>query len=108
MAVDPVIVDEGQLSPLVAKLSESVEETLKSLTNEDINLEFSDDEAAEKTEDPAALEVDDAPVVKFIQKMLLDAINDGASDIHFEPYEKNYRIRFRTDGILRELHPRPS
>lgn len=107
MAVDPVIVDEGQLSPLVATLSESAEETLKNLTNEDINLEFTDEESAEKTEDPAALEVDDAPVVKFIQKMLLDAINDGASDIHFEPYEKSYRIRFRTDGILREVASPP-
>ena len=107
MAVDPVIVDEGQLSPLVTKLSESAEETLKSLTNEDINLEFTDEESAEKAEDPTTLEVDDAPVVKFIQKMLLDAINDGASDIHFEPYEKSYRIRFRTDGILREVASPP-
>ena len=107
MAVDPVIVDEGQLSPLVTKLSESAEETLKSLANEDINLEFTDEESAEKADDPAALDVDDAPVVKFIQKMLLDAINDGASDIHFEPYEKNYRIRFRTDGVLREVASPP-
>ena len=107
MAVDPVIVDESQLAPLVAKLSESAEETLKNLTNEDINLEFHDEDTAEKPDDAAALEVDDAPVVKFIQKMLLDAINDGASDIHFEPYEKSYRIRFRTDGILREIASPP-
>jgi len=107
MAVDPVIVDESQLSPLVAKLSESAEETLKNLTNEDINLEFTDDDAADKIDEASALEVDDAPVVKFIQKMLLDAINDGASDIHFEPYEKSYRIRFRTDGVLREIASPP-
>ncbi len=107
MAVDPVIVDESQLAPLVTKLSESAEDTLKNLTNEDINLEFHDEDAAEKTEDASALEVDDAPVVKFIQKMLLDAINEGASDIHFEPYEKSYRIRFRTDGILREIAAPP-
>ena len=107
MAVDPVIVDESQLSPLVAKLSTSAEETLKNLTNEDINLDFGDEENAEKVDDPAALEVDDAPVVKFIQKMLLDAITEGASDIHFEPYEKNYRIRFRADGILREVAAPP-
>jgi type IV pilus assembly protein PilB len=107
MAVDPVIVDENQLAPLVAKLSESVEDTLKSLTNEEINLDFSDDDSTEKIDEAAALEVDDAPVVKFIQKMLLDAINDGASDIHFEPYEKSYRIRFRTDGILREIASPP-
>ena len=107
MAVDPVIVEESQLAPLVAKLSESAEETLKSLTNDEINLEFTDEDAPDKAEDAAALEVDDAPVVKFIQKMLLDAINDGASDIHFEPYEKSYRIRFRTDGILREIASPP-
>ncbi|MFZ4535068.1 type IV-A pilus assembly ATPase PilB [Propionivibrio sp.] len=107
MAVDPVIVDESQLAPLVAKLSESAEDTLKNLTNEDINLEFTDEDAAEKTDEASTLEVDDAPVVKFIQKMLLDAINEGASDIHFEPYEKSYRIRFRTDGILREVASPP-
>jgi type IV pilus assembly protein PilB len=56
---------------------------------------------------PLGQDVDDAPVVKFIQKMLLDAINDGASDIHFEPYEKLYRIRFRVDGILREIATPP-
>jgi type IV pilus assembly protein PilB len=107
MAVDPVIVEEGKLSPLVTKLSESAEDTLKSLASEDLNLEFTDEESAEKLDEASAVEVDDAPVVKFIQKMLLDAINDGASDIHFEPYEKNYRVRFRTDGILREIASPP-
>lgn len=103
MAVDPVIVEEGKLAPLVIKLSESAEDTLKNIGGDDINLDFADDESEEKTDEASTLEVDDAPVVKFIQKMLLDAINDGASDIHFEPYEKTYRIRFRTDGILREI-----
>ena len=108
MAVDPVIVDENLLAPLVARLSESTEETLKNLSSEEINLEFSDDEHVERADEvSAALEVDDAPVVRFIQKMLLDAINEGASDIHFEPYEKSYRIRFRTDGILREIASPP-
>ena len=106
MAVDPVIVSESQLSPLVTKLSETAEEALKQLASEDINLEFGEGEPGEKGDDAAAQEVEDAPVVKFIQKMLLDAINDGASDIHFEPYEKSYRIRFRVDGILREIASR--
>jgi type IV pilus assembly protein PilB len=53
------------------------------------------------------LEVDDAPVVKFLQKMLLDAINMGASDLHFEPYEKFYRIRYRMDGVLRDIAQPP-
>ncbi len=108
LAVDPVIVDETILSPLVTTLSESAEETLKNLVSENINLEFTDEDAADKANDEAAsVDVDDAPVVRFIQKMLLDAINDGASDIHFEPYEKNYRIRFRIDGILREIASPP-
>jgi type IV pilus assembly protein PilB len=107
LAVDPVIVEENKLVPLVAKLSESVEDSLKSFTSEDIDLEFTDEKAQEKTDEASAVEVDDAPVVRFIQKMMLDAINDGASDIHFEPYEKSYRIRFRTDGILREVAAPP-
>ena len=106
MAVDPIVVEYPKLTPLVAKHAESAEDTLKNLTNEDINLDFLDEEAAGKTEE-ATQEIDDAPVVKFIQKILLDAINDGASDIHFEPYEKYYRIRFRVDGILREVATPP-
>ena len=107
MTVDPVIADEALMAPIVTRLSESAEETLKNLSGDDINLEFGDEESAEKTDDIAAIDVDDAPVVRFIQKILLDAINDGASDIHFEPYEKNYRIRFRIDGMLREVAAPP-
>ena len=107
MTVDPVIADETLMAPIVTRLSESAEETLKNLSGDDINLEFSDEESADKAEDIAAVDVDDAPVVRFIQKILLDAINDGASDIHFEPYEKSYRIRFRIDGMLREVAAPP-
>lgn len=107
LIVDPVIVEESKLLPLVKKQSESAEDTLKSIASEDINLEFTDEEAQSSADEAASLEVDDAPVVKFIQKMLLDAINDGASDIHFEPYEKFYRIRFRVDGTLREVATPP-
>ncbi len=107
LAVDPVIVEENKLGPLVAKLSETVEESLKTFASDDINLEFTDEQAQDKADEASSLEVDDAPVVRFIQKMLLDAINEGASDIHFEPYEKSYRIRFRTDGILREIASPP-
>ncbi|MCK6407498.1 MAG: type IV-A pilus assembly ATPase PilB [Rhodocyclaceae bacterium] len=107
MAVDPVVVEEPKLLPIVAKLSTSAEETLKNIANEDLNLDFGDDDAPSASDEAAAADVDDAPVVKFIQKMLLDAINDGASDIHFEPYEKFYRIRFRVDGTLREIATPP-
>jgi type IV pilus assembly protein PilB len=102
-AIDPVVVDETRLSPLVAKLAESNEEAMKKLASDELNLEFEEEEPENKAEDPGASDVEDAPVVRFIQKILLDAINDGASDIHFEPYEKSYRIRFRIDGMLREI-----
>ena len=107
LAVDPIVVEQSKLAPLVLKYSESASDALKSFTSEDINLDFLDEESAAKNDQTAGQEIDDAPVVKFIQKMLLDAINDGASDIHFEPYEKFYRIRFRVDGILREVATPP-
>jgi type IV pilus assembly protein PilB len=107
LTVDPIVVEHPKLLPLVAKFSESASDSLKNLTDDDINLDFLDDEAVGKADEASAQEIDDAPVVKFIQKMLLDAINDGASDIHFEPYEKYYRIRFRVDGILREVATPP-
>ena len=107
LGVDPVVVEHPKLVPLVAKYAESAEDTLRSLSTDDINLDFLDDQSAGKVDDAASQEIDDAPVVRFIQKMLLDAINDGASDIHFEPYEKYYRIRVRVDGVLREVATPP-
>ncbi|GBG01946.1 type 4 fimbrial assembly protein PilB [Azospira sp. I13] len=107
LAVDPVVVEETKLAPLVAKYSESTEDALKNLASDDLDLEFTDEENQAKADEGATSEVDDAPVVKFIQKILLDAINDGASDIHFEPYEKFYRIRYRIDGVLREVATPP-
>jgi type IV pilus assembly protein PilB len=79
LAVDPVIVEENKLAPLLAKLSESTEDALKSLASDDVDLEFPADENQEKPEETSTAEVDDAPVVRFIQKMLLDAISEGAS-----------------------------
>ena len=107
LTVDPIVVEHSKLAPMVAKYSESASDALKNLASDDINLDFLDEDLAAKADEAIGQEVDDAPVVKFIQKMLLDAINDGASDIHFEPYEKFYRIRFRVDGILREIATPP-
>jgi type IV pilus assembly protein PilB len=108
MAVDPVVVEGDKLAPILARIAEKPETSLHNLVDDDLNLEFDDgsqiDAAAAEA---AAIEVDDAPVVKFIQKILHDAISEGASDIHFEPYEKYYRIRFRVDGILREIAQPP-
>ena len=107
LTVDPIVVEHSKLAPLVAKYSESASDAMKNLASDDINLDFLDEDSATKADEAAGQDIDDAPVVKFIQKMLLDAINDGASDIHFEPYEKFYRIRFRVDGILREIATPP-
>lgn len=107
LTVDPIVVEHSKLAPLVTKYSESASDAMKNLASDDINLDFLDEDSATKADEAAGQDIDDAPVVKFIQKMLLDAINDGASDIHFEPYEKFYRIRFRVDGILREIATPP-
>jgi len=108
-SVDPVVVELPQLLDLIHAQGESASDSLKELTGEDFDMDLLSQEAPgeQAEEDVGAADVDDAPVVRFIQKMLVDAINEGASDIHFEPYEKYYRIRFRTDGILREIAQPP-
>ncbi|WP_374265062.1 type IV-A pilus assembly ATPase PilB [Zoogloea sp.] len=109
LVVDPVVVEAPKLVALVERLSESATATLKDLTGEEFDMDLlgQDSPADAPPIEDSASEVDDAPVVRFIQKLLIDAINEGASDIHFEPYEKYYRIRFRTDGILREIAQPP-
>ena len=103
LTVEPVIVEDDKLSKLVDKIVESSDTSMKDLVSTDFeDLDFVDEEAAAKQEEAAGIDVDDAPVVKYLQKILLDAINAGASDIHFEPYEKFYRIRYRIDGVLYE------
>lgn len=109
VAVDAIIVEVDKLAKLSQKLGESTNDQLKGLTGDiDEELgEMADAETSSSSESEQNVDVDDAPVVKFIQKILVDAINEGASDIHFEPYEKYYRIRYRTDGILREISQPP-
>jgi type IV pilus assembly protein PilB len=107
MSIDPIVVEDDKLRTLLARVTERVDVSLKQLIDEDLAVEFGDEEATAAAIDAAATEVDDAPVVKFIQKVMLDAIGDGASDIHFEPYERYYRIRFRIDGELREVTQPP-
>ena len=109
LAVDPVVVEAPKLVALVDQLSESASSTLKELTGEEFDMDLLGQESGVETpqQDETTSDVEDAPVVRFIQKLLIDAINEGASDIHFEPYEKYYRIRFRTDGILREIAQPP-
>ncbi len=107
LAVNPVVVEASKLTPIVQRLSETAETKLNELAGDDLDLELADETEEITSAEAGSVEVDDAPVVRFIQKILLDAINEGASDIHFEPYEKYYRIRFRTDGVLREIAQPP-
>jgi type IV pilus assembly protein PilB len=104
-SVEPVIVAHDALLNLLAALNKGAEQSLNELVGEEGEIEFAEEEAQ-----PAAAEssneVEDAPIVRFLNKILMDAVNLGASDIHFEPYEKYYRIRMRVDGVLRD-HAQP-
>ncbi len=106
MTMEPVVVEDDKLSSIVRKLTDSASKTIESIT-EDVDLSGIEVTDGEAQPEVAAEEVDDAPVVKYVQKVLLDAINGGASDIHFEPYEKFYRIRYRMDGILYDVAQPP-
>jgi len=107
-AVEPVVVEDDKLGKLIEKVGEVADNTMAVLNAEDLNLDFADEEsAAAAQQDTGGIEIDDAPVVRYLQKIMLDAINLGASDIHFEPYEKYYRIRYRRDGILSEVAQPP-
>jgi type IV pilus assembly protein PilB len=109
MTVEPVIVDHQQLVRAIEKLNQSAEQNLNELIGDDLdNIDFADDDAPANTAaDGLSNDIDDAPVVRFLQKILIDAINMGASDLHFEPFEKYYQIRFRVDGVLREVAQPP-
>ena len=102
---DAVLVDDGALRKLIATLVEkggSFDTDMASLgADGEYDLEIGD--GAVEEDDDARDAADDTPIVRFVNKVLLDAIKQGASDIHFEPYERDYRVRFRTDGVLREV-----
>ena len=109
MVVDPVVVEDDKLGKLVEKAGESAADKLDDLVGEDVDMDMleAEGEGAPKQDDSGATDIDDAPVVKYLQKVLLDAINSGVSDIHFEPFEKFYRIRYRLDGVLYEVAKPP-
>jgi type IV pilus assembly protein PilB len=107
---EAVLVEENKLSTMVEKLLEEQEEAMDGMMGDDLedldDLDFADPDAEQKDDD-AGSDIDDTPVVRFINKILLDAIKKGASDIHFEPYEKSYRVRLRIDGVLGEVAKPP-
>ena len=102
---DAVLVEDQALTKLISDLAEQAggfDHDMASLgTDGEYDLEISDGSVDE--DDDVRDAADDTPIVRFVNKVLLDGIKQGASDIHFEPYEKDYRVRFRTDGILREV-----
>lgn len=106
MGVDWVIAEYDKLSKLVESQTTTANEAMDQIIGGDIEFDDMETEAVTETSDKAP-DVDDAPVVKFLHKMLLDAFNMRASDLHFEPYEHNYRVRFRIDGELREIASPP-
>ena len=106
LVVDPVVVEDDKLGQAIAKVVESMDQTLKDLVVGVDDLEV-DLEKGNIQQDEGNPDVEDAPIVKYIQKVLLDAIGAGVSDIHFEPYEKFYRIRYRLDGLLKEIAQPP-
>ena len=109
MGVDWIIAEYDKLSRLVEVTSKSTSESMETLVSGGGDFEFDDVsiEDAPEEADTGVTEVEDAPIVKFLHKMLLDAFNMRASDLHFEPYEHQYRVRFRIDGELREIASPP-
>jgi type IV pilus assembly protein PilB len=100
-----VIVEHDKLAKLLEASSASASETIEAMVGGDF--EFDIEEDIGKQEEEAPSDVEDAPIVRFLQKMLVDAINMRASDLHFEPFEYSYRVRFRVDGELREITQPP-
>ena len=108
MGVDWVIAEYDKLSKLVEVSSTTAAEAMENIIGDDFEFdEASVDSGAAEEKDVGVSEVEDAPVVKFLQKMLLDAFSMRASDLHFEPFEHTYRVRFRVDGELREIASPP-
>jgi len=110
LSVDAVIVEEDKLQRIGNKAIEQVDTQMPTLADDDLDLDNLDVTGGDEDLENEAVgrdDVEDAPIVRFVNKVLLDAIKKGASDIHFEPYEKSYRIRLRLDGYLKEIASPP-
>jgi len=105
---EAVIVEDDKLAKLIEKTLEAMDTTMEGLDDadlDDLDISGGDEDAA--GDDVSETETEEAPIVRFVNKILLDAINKGASDLHFEPYEKAYRVRYRVDGMLQEVAAPP-
>jgi type IV pilus assembly protein PilB len=105
LRIEAVVVEQDKLDARVARAIEAVDTTMSSLDEDDFDLENLEVSAGDEEvgADVTSSEIDDAPIVRFVNKVMVDAIKKGASDIHFEPYEKHFRIRLRQDGVLTEI-----
>jgi type IV pilus assembly protein PilB len=108
LRIDPVVVEQDKLEERITSAIEAVDTSMGGLDDDDFDLENLDvgSDDSDQEEDHRD-DVEDAPVVKFVNKVLLDAIKRGASDVHFEPYEKVFRVRTRLDGVLSEVATPP-
>ena len=107
MGVDWVIAEYDKLLKLVEASTTTAAEAMESIIGDDFEFDEASAELTSESSDTNTSEVDDAPIVKFLHKMLLDAFSMRASDLHFEPFEHTYRVRFRIDGELREIASPP-
>jgi type IV pilus assembly protein PilB len=109
LAIEAVVVDDDKLQKAIDKALSEVDNSMSDLVDEgDVDLESLDvGGGEEELDDKAGSDVEDAPIVRFVNKVMLDAIRRGASDIHFEPFEKIYRVRLRMDGVLKEVAQPP-
>ncbi|HED36505.1 MAG TPA: type IV-A pilus assembly ATPase PilB [Gammaproteobacteria bacterium] len=110
ISTEPVLVEADKLDKFIETILEAQDAAgMGDMLDEDLDdVDFEDTEAEKSNEGAGASDADDTPVVRFVNKVLLDAIKKGASDIHFEPYEKRYRVRLRIDGVLREVASPPN
>ena len=105
LSIETVVVEEDKLKKRIENLYADTIQSFDSFSDSDLNVDF--DEGKEEAETKLSDGVDEAPVVKFVNKMLVDAIRMGASDLHFEPYEKTFRVRFRVDGVMQKMASPP-
>ncbi len=105
---EAVIVEDDKLAKLIEKTLEAMDTSMEGLDDADLDdLDISGGDETPAGDDVSEKDTEEAPIVRFVNKVLLDAINKGASDIHFEPYEKTYRVRYRQDGMLQEVAAPP-
>ncbi len=104
LSIETIVVEENKLKKRIESVYADTMQSFDSFSNSDLNVDFEDgDEGNDDGETKLSDGVDEAPVVKFVNKMLVDAIRMGASDLHFEPYEKSFRVRFRVDGVMQKM-----